>query len=379
MFSHSKKKIVAVADVGSGSVGVAIVLVTDGAPLRILASQRATFTQEERTPDQLRTLVISQLGSVADAIRATHAATKQKEFGPVTSAYAVIRVPWTRSSTSRVFSRLDKEKIITQDIINTIARQALEEDTVLDHTKLIETSIVRVELNGYPTAQPVGKSAHQVAVSVLMGECDPQMKEGVISQLSRAFTITNAQIRSGTQAVLSFLRQNNFSIHDCLIMDMSGEATNMIVIRKGISVGHEMIPEGVQSIAARCAGAGLAEETKSLIRMVASDQCSDAACDAIIASLAKAEPELVRIFGEALSRLGAQRRIPNNCILIVDPDMAPWLARFFSRIDFSQFTTTMSPFSVTLLSPQGSGQTLVLDPGITPDAGVDVASAIVRI
>jgi hypothetical protein len=378
MFSHSKGNVVAVADVGSGGVAVAIVAVTANAPLKVLAVRRSVFPQEKRTPEQLNSLVISQLGIVADAAIADHAATHQKAHGTVTSASAVIRTPWTHSSTVRVMTRFEKEKVITQDLINTTAQQALEEEKELDHTKSIETSIVRVELNGYPTAKPVGKSAHQLAVSVLLGDCDTQIKTGVAEQMQRACTVKETLIRSGTQAVLSFLRENNRFPHDCLVMDMSGEATNMIVIRKGISVGHEMVAEGVRSIVARCTLEGLPEESLSLIRMAAHDQCNDTACDTIIAALAKAEPDLVRIFGEALSRLSVQRRIPNTCVLIVDQDIAPWLSQFFARIDFSQFTTTMSPFSVSVLSPQGSAQNLLFEQGVSPDAGIGVVAAIVR-
>lgn len=378
MFSHSKGTVVAVADVGSGSVGVAVVLAQENAPLKVLVSRRTIFPQENRSAQQLNTLVVSQLGTIADAAIADHAATHQKEYGPVTSACAVIRAPWTRSATVRVVSRFEKEKAVTQDLINTTAQQALEEEKNLDHSKLIETSIVRVELNGYPTAKPAGKNAHQLAVSVLIGDCDTDLKVGVAEQMQRACATKETLIRSGTQAILSFLRQNNQLPHDCLVMDMSGEATNMIVIRKGISVGHEMVAEGVRSIVARCTAAGLPEESLSLIRMAAHDQCSDNACDSIIAALAKAEPDLVRIFGEALSKLSVQRRIPNTCILIVDSDIAPWLTQFFSRIDFSQFTTTMSPFGVSVLSPQGCAKNLVLEQGISPDAGIGVVAAVVR-
>ncbi len=88
------------------------------------------------------------------------------------------------------------------------------------------------------------------------------------------------------------------------------------------------------------------------MELIEKDECEDAACEALRQSIAKAEPELVHLFGEALAKLSVHRKLPEKLILIAPPGLSSWLSHFFARIDFTQFTSTAKPFSVTLLMAQ---------------------------
>lgn len=57
------------------------------------------------------------------------------------------------------------------------------------------------------------------------------------------------------------------------------------------------------------------------------------------------------------------RRLSDKMLLIAQPDILPWLTKFFSRIDFTQFTLTTRPFTVESLTPKD------LSPYVTPSHG----------
>ena len=80
--------------------------------------------------------------------------------------------------------------------------------------------------------------------------------------------------------------------------------------------------------------------------MLNRDACSSETCEAVEQAMAKAEPDLARIFGEAIGKMAATRHVPNDLILITHQDLEAWLGRFFMRIDFAQFTITTLPFKV---------------------------------
>ena len=117
----------------------------------------------------------------------------------------------------------------------------------------------------------------------------------------------------------------------------------------------------------------------SLIRMVYSDKCESAQCDAVKQAIAQVEPELVRLFGEAMGAITPGTRLPNLLILAVQPDLGPWLSQFFSRIDFTQFTKTAQPFEIELLTPEHMKSLVTFDTGAMPDAAFAVDAALVSL
>ena len=380
--THKREKIVVVADIGSGSAGVAIIAISPDLPARVIVAERSRLPFEERSVEATIAGITAQLSSAGEKALAAYAATSGAS--PISAAYAVIRAPWTRSKTIRAMSKFPEEQQVTDALITETARAAFAapgesgEDEP-DPANILETSIVRVELNGYPTARPKGKYAHTLGVSILVSDCDPRVRKNVVETVSRIFACPPPSLRSGTRALLSVLRESPAFPDDCLIVNMTSNATNLIVVTGGTAVRHTRIPEGVRSIVKRIGGTGLPEETLTLIRMVAHDQCEHEACKATSAAIARAEPELARIFGEAMGRIAATERLPNTLILAVQEDLAPWLSQFFSRIDFTQFTVTTQPFEAVMVTHKGIADMITVPAGMTPDPGLSVAGALVNI
>jgi len=113
--------------------------------------------------------------------------------------------------------------------------------------------------------------------------------------------------------------------------------------------------------------------------MVVAGSCSGEACDKLNEALARVEPELVRIFGEAVGSIMGQRRLPETLILFTHPDLIVWLSHVFSRIDFAQFTIPMHPFTVKLMTNEKLRSTIDFAPSVEADAGILVASSFVTI
>lgn len=377
-----REKMIAVADVGSGSAGVAIIAVGSGLPARVIAAERCRLPFEERTPEATIAGIGAQLTSAGEKALTAYKASGAKS--PISATYAIIRAPWTRSKTIRAMSRFPEDTKIEEAMIAEVAKAAFatpseagEEE--LDAANTLEASIVRVELNGYPTARPKGKSAHTLGVSVLVSDCDPRVRRSVVETMSRIFVCPPPALRSGTRALLAILRESPTFPEDCLVINMTSDATNLILVTGGIATRHTRISEGVRSIVKRIGEGRLPEETLTHMRMLMRDQCDDEACAAISAAIARAEPELVRIFGEAMGRLAVTERLPNTLILAAQEDLVPWLSQFFSRIDFTQFTVTTRPFEAGTVTHKDIESLITHPAGTTADPGLSVAGALVNI
>lgn len=374
---RTREKIIAVADIGSGSTAVAVVAVPAKGPVRILAAERRFLPLEERVPEAVVTALGTHLIEAGRAALATH----QKNGGLAPeSVYAIVRAPWTRSKTVRAQESFPEAVKITDKMIGKLAQQALASDTELDKKNILEATVIRVEVNGYATTQPEGATGHRLSVAALISDCDAKFRASLTNALQQLFGGQKVIIRSGVNSILSALRNKADSpSKNFLVVDMASEGTNFIVMHDGITTDHATVPEGKNAVLKRINGNGMTEETLTLLRLSARGECHDAACEAVNVAMAKAEPELVRVFGEAMAKLVTQQRLPNQLILATHDDLVPWLSSFLSRIDFAQFTATTQPFMVSALKPTDLSHLALPGDGVHADTGVLLAAALVNI
>mgnify|MGYP001597087235 CR=1 FL=1 len=372
-------KTVAVADISNGGVGVAIITTSLEGRANVLVAEHGALSIEERSPEAEAAGIIGKLGEVAQKALTTYAEKSGTRLPHVSHAYAVVRAPWTRSKTIRIEHAFDEDTRILRAMMSALAQQALESDKELDHTKILEASVVRVELNGYPTAKPEGQHVRHIAVSVLLSEVDPNIHSGVSETLSRVFACPPPRVHSGPRALLSALKENDILQKYCFVVDIGSHATSLVTIRKDVATDIMHVPEGATSILRRITGEKMPEETTAMLKMLALGQCERDACEALKQAIARAEPDLVRIFGEAMSKMAAARRLPNDLILLAPKDLSEWLVQFFSRIDFAQFTITTRPFSPRVESGKGLVRSLTLASGVNPDSDLSIASVLVNI
>jgi hypothetical protein len=210
-------------------------------------------------------------------------------------------------------------------------------------------------------------------------DCEPEIKNGVTSTLEALLPGRTINLKSGARTYLTIVQEKMEHPNAYVIVDMLSEASNVMAVRDGVITHNAVIPEGVRTILRRITGQkGISEEVISLMRMVVAGSCSGEACDHLNEALSKVEPELVRVFGEAVGGVMGKRRLPDTLILFAHPDMLTWLAHVFSRIDFSQFTIPMHPFAVKILTPEQVRSMTTVEPKVSADTSLVVASAFVN-
>jgi len=375
-FGRTRGTIVAVADIGGGSAAFAVVSVALHAPARVLAAERLFLTLEERSTEA----TVAALGELL--IQAGQKVLKlynaEKNAAPVEKAYCIVAAPWSRSKSARAAGHFSEPRVITKSVIATLAKQALADEHELDHQRLLEAAVVRVELNGYETREPEKKTAQRIAVSALITDCDTQLRATATAALATLLPHLSPVFRSSTRALLRAVREFQDHEEDRIIVEIARVGTTLTTIYEG-SIGQQhLLSEGIGSILKRLSPSGMPEETMSLIRMLGRDQCSSAACEEMQNAMAKIEPDLVRSFAEGLSACAATRKLPTKLMLSVERDFLPWLSKFFTRIDFTQFTVTTQPFSVEALTAQELSQSVIQQGHVPLDAALALSVALVN-
>ena len=373
--SRLEGKPVLVADIGDGSVAVSFVTM-GRSPVEVHASARAMLPFEDRSREQTLAAITNCLKDTTEKLLKAYL---QKGGTAPHAVHVVLRAPWTRFRTARADGTFEKEQAITKELIAQYAKKALAQQSELDRANILEAGVMQVFLNGYPTGEPLGKRASSIGVVAFESDADSVMKKAITEEAGALLPDRPLTIRSGMRALLVVMQEYLPEMQRFFLIDMGGATTACAVVRKDAITQYAAASEGLATILKRVAGGGLPEETMSLLRMLAADACSSSACEALKDSLARAEPDLVRAFGEVFTSLAGVRRLPNAAILAAPLELSPWLQGFFSRIDFSQFTTTTQPFTVETLTPEHLQDSVSWGKEGTPDAGIATAALGVQL
>lgn len=363
--------------IGSGSVSAAVVEPVVAGPAHVRASIRTTLTEAERSPDQL----------IAGLARATEVSVtsvleryaKTKHHKKVHELLVIFHAPWVRSHTSRSQATLKSEMKVTANMIEQLVSRALEEKTSLEEAGTFERSVVRVELNGYPTADPEGKSATQLGVVVLRSDVDQALLHAITEALGRSAPGREPRFRSVTFAFMSVLKVYAHEASSYTIADMTSEATSFFPVHRGVVEQFVTIPVGSRSIIRSIAELQnlTPEAARSSLRMLFADAGADSAQHGSSTALETAEAAIIKEFGKGLSTLSTERRLPYTLVSMANPDISQWFAQFLSKIDFGQFTVTGKPFEVQSLTADQLRRQVVFDPEATSDTGIALCGAFV--
>jgi hypothetical protein len=367
---HGRENIVAVVDISEGGASVAITACPHEGPSTVLASGRFPISFEPRSKDQSVGTIGQQIKEAAGAALKIYAEAGHRT--PVKSVYAIVHAPWTHTVSVQTSSHTPEAVKIQDSTIAALAKEAFAQAKGIEASRLLEACVSRIQLNGYTTREPAGKYAHRAEVTSLISDCDAGVKAAVRSAIESQFPAAAITWRSSIRALIELIRAQRAEHR--LIIDMGSDTSHIVSMRDGV-LDERIVPEGVRTILARVAAGGMPDETLGHLRMLTRDACSNEACEKVETSLASAEPELARVFGEAIGQLASARHVANDLLLVTHADLEPWLTRFFSRIDFSQFTVTTLPFSVH--SPSSSLAEFV-DVGIS-DTALLVGAALVNI
>lgn len=376
-FRSGKENIVAVVEVGSGSVAFAVVETRKGKPANVLTADRAVLSPEVRAEEASIAAIGDLIVQAGKNALAAYARDWQKTKGSIHAVHAVIHAPWTRSQPVRAHADFPEPLRITGRTISSLAKEALSSASHINKETFLEASVMEIRLNGYPTERPEGKLASMVSLVGLVSECDPRLRGVVTSAIGQLIPHTRPIFHSSTRAALTALKAY-VPMKEYVTIDITTEATTITAISDGVAEAQITVPEGTSGILKRLSATALPEETLSLLRMLERDHCDTDACESLKAAIGKVEPDLVRLFGEATGKLASVKRLPNYAVLSAHADMSAWLTRFFSRIDFTQFTQTAQPFAVHELSSADLSRWASSENSVLLDTGLALASALVN-
>lgn len=369
---RNKAKHVVIVDVGSASAAVGIMRLSPQGPSMMLAAQRSFMPYEKRSAEQFATRMSTTISEAAAKAFQAYSVRKDK-VSSITEAHVFFRSPRTEAKMLKFTMTFPEETKITPAHVDDVTKQVL---TGAD--RVLEAIMLRTEVNGYHTQNPVGKAGTSLTVYALVSTIAERLQEATATAFQKTFPQAKIKWRSRIRALLTAMHEKSHESKDCVMIDISSESSMFVTVKDGILDKQTTFDFGMHTILERLSKNALPEETIGLIRMIEKDQCSGESCAQLKTSMEKLEGELLREFGEKLGTLTGAGRLPQTLHLFAHPDISPWLTRFFSKIDFAQFTVPLQPFTVNEFTGKDM-QDWVQTESIGADASILLSASLVHI
>jgi cell division ATPase FtsA len=345
-FSKTKKsEFVALFDIGSGSVGGAMLLVSKNKKPVVISSMRKTFKlKSEIDSSVLMKDMLVTLNDVAKSI--------QKESGMVPdNVYSVLSSPWASASLRTIKRKRDEDFTFTQKY----AKEIIEEDVAkfkkdnLKFDQIIDRRVVNVLLNGYPIDSPHGKRVKSAEIHLFLS----MSSSGIIEKIEDVIMSTyHRNVKFTSQMFSDFIVVRDIfdRVNDFIIIDVDEEVTEVSVMRDDYLVGTASMPFGKNTIIRKLASSMKKDihETKSLFSLFKDGQLHEIHAREMTHAIQLLNREWISGMKSIFRGLFSDALIPHTIFLVSEGASKKWFSNLLDKSFFPEFTTTEDSFNVIL-------------------------------
>ena len=340
---------VVIFDIGSASIGGAVVYFDKEIPNITYCTRIKLPFQEESNDKHLLIQIEEILSQVANDIQQYGLQSKDKHFIIPQEIVCVFSSLWSDTQSINA-SFVNREKfVVTDSIMDNLLAQIHEGSKEEKKNKevIIEEVVISSLLNGYPTRLPLGKETQSIKVTFLESTISEELNTKISDVIHNVFSPEiPLLLRSFTLVAFTIIRDTFEDIRDFLIVDVTGEITEIVVVHDYVLGDTLSFPYGKNTIVRDIAknNSSIPEDILSRIKISLSNNIETKE------SVFKEEERWVDMFENACANLSSETNpIPQNIFLITDSDYEKWFSSMIERVDFSKFIATKNDFIINLL------------------------------
>jgi hypothetical protein len=357
--SHSKKeKITAVIDIGSSSVGGAFVSLREGETPEVLYSVRQQMVIQDKL--DFGRFLSSMLHTLDGVLSEMEKTAQSKKIIP-RKFFCFLSSLWYESETKVIKTSKDRsfivnEKLLTQLVDNEVS---LFRSNIIKKKKtgeinlvVIDTRTIQIKINGYETNSPYGKSAKDIELALFVSMSDERVLKLIEVKISHLFNQSDIEFISFPLAAFSIIRDIFTDKNNFLFLDITGETTDVSMVKNNILVKTKSFPKGKNFLIRRIAN-GLntnKEEAISLFRMYIDKKINKTTGDKLTIVLSDTKRDWLASFTDTLLSLSKEFSIPHTIFFTADNNAAEVFYDSIENNEFEQFILIGNKFNVSFLS-----------------------------
>ncbi|MBU3968789.1 hypothetical protein KJ991_01060 [Patescibacteria group bacterium] len=349
-----KEKLNLIIDIGSGSVGVAVVSVCSSPSVipEILYTNRKEIKYYGGLNS--RRFLFSMISAFEEALNDV-----QRNFISVSiniidikEAHCFFSSLWHISQIRVLINENRKDTKITKSLIEKMIEKESEifETSTLkssinisaeNNVQIIEKKIMQIKLNGYETSEPYSKMAKTSEINFFISAVSKKVIEILEESFFRFFNNKTIQHHTFINTAFVTLRDLNPTINDYLFLDISGEVTEITIVKNGILFDSISFPFGKNSIVRKLSevlGTNK-EEAISRVLLYKSNnliKTKDSKISKIIEDLMK---EWHKMFDISIKQLLSNIALPQVIFFMSDDDISQLIGDFIKLYKFDNIDT----------------------------------------
>ena len=243
----NKEEIILVLDVGSASVGAALVRMKEGKPPHIISTVHHDIPfQGMLSSSRFLAGINHSLIQIFKKIQAT-----QYEGVIPTHISCTLSSPWFILKTRHIQISKEKQFEVTEELLNSFLNDEIDhikdelKDTLpLQDIEIIEKKIIQTKLNGYQVENPYGKKTANIEIIATISLSSQRALRSIRGTIGNFFHTSDLHLSVFPLTAFSAIC-DMFPYHqDFIFADISGEATDISLVKDDVLMGTTIFPYG---------------------------------------------------------------------------------------------------------------------------------------
>ena len=330
---QKKERIVAIFDIGSGSVGGAIVIIPNdgrGVPIITKSTRFDIKTRNDFNFDVFMKDMNVALNGTANYLY-------NQKIGAPDEIVCIMASPWYLSETRVIKLAREKSFIFTKRLASELIEKEISDLTETYKTKygnlnstpeVIEQNTMAISLNGYAVDDPLGKKCHSLEMNMVISLSPKSCLEGLRETLSKTFHNTKVSFASFTVATYLAIRDKYIDQDSYLLIDISGEITDVGIVTRGVLKASLSFPFGKKTFFNYiCTKLEIElRDAKELFKLYSENNLSVEFKKKVEPIFKSIESSWAEAFSQCISTLPHTLILPSVIFLTADNDIKVWFS-----------------------------------------------------
>lgn len=354
----NKEKVIAIFDIGSGSIGGAIVRIpnTDKGMPTIIKSVRTDIAFHDELDFNLF------LKDMLEALKNTSKLLYDAKLGAPDEIVCVLASPWYLSETRVVKMSREHSFAFTSSIADEMLQKEIASLNALYEKKysgaksspeVIEHHVMGVSLNGYLVDEPIGMRSRSVEMHMVISMSPKLCLDKIRETISSTFH--HIPVTFSSFSVCSYLavREKYVTPDSYLLLDIGGEVTDVAIITRGILKASLSFPFGKRTFFKYiCTKLEIEQrDAVELFNLYSAGTLSDRKKKKVEPLFQSIENSWGEAFRGCVGTLPHTLKLPGTIFLTADSDIREWFKNVVCNEPFIQ--SMVSEHKCTVITLEG--------------------------
>lgn len=329
-------------DIGSSSVGVALVKIVRGSAPHIVASVREDISFQQVL--QSHRFQIAMNRALDKALKSIN--SQGLASGGLLNVFCTLSSPWFILKTRNLdISRPEEFEVnehnldgfINEDI--ELLKSELKDTLPAQDIRIIEKKILQMKLNGYEIKNPYKQRTSRMDVLTTIGVSSNRVVQSVEKIIHGHFHVVPVHFGVFPIAEFSAIRDMFPTEKNFVFLDITGESTDASLVDADMLVKTVSFARGknyfIREISSRLHT--VHEEAATLFSMFLRDELDAARKSQVSEIITKAEAEWVTRFEKTLDNMTQNGSLPSKIFFTADTDVTPLFTRLVARAKLESY------------------------------------------